>query len=509
MNNNPPFDLNVIQSILDVLPMGIYIIDKKRRLKWVNERVAHRNKMDGDGGSIGKRCYTEIFKRKRPCNDCPAVKTFRTGKTERVEKKNEYKGEMRSYLVTTTPLQGVGPGKEMLVIETVQDITYQKKAEEELRRLNDFNAAIIENAPVAIFTIDKNGEFTSVNPALAELSGLGAEAEEKLLGFNWLKNPYTVRCGLAEFIKKGLKGKPFELQDFPFTTYRGDKGQYLHFRGVPLKGKDRKVEGLLCIIEDTTEKVRAQIKSIQDAKTAVIGRLMTGVAHELNNPLATIAANSELACELVESISSKEGADKGDIEELYSYLNVIQEQAFRCKNIIRDMIDITKKKGFEIQEIDLNGCLEEVLNEIKFEKMDITLSKEIEEDLPPIMGDLNAMKQSLRNIIQNGVDAVADREGGAIKVRAFTDGRDVKIEIEDNGVGIHDGLIDRIFEPFFSTKEKGKGVGLGLTLSHEFISRMGGSIEVKSKLGIGSIFTIILPSSDKGGRGLNDKDSYR
>ena len=87
-----------------------------------------------------------------------------------------------------------GLAEEALIIETVQDVTDQKQAEEALRQLNDFNAAIINNAPVAIFTIDRSRKFTSVNPALADLSGLGPEAEQKLVGFNWLENPYTVRA---------------------------------------------------------------------------------------------------------------------------------------------------------------------------------------------------------------------------------------------------------------------------------------------------------------------------
>ncbi len=239
----------------------------------------------------------------------------------------------------------------------------------------------------------------SVNPALATLSGLGAEAEEKLVGFNWLENSHTVRCGLADYIKKGLQGEPFELQDFPFTTYRGDQGQYIHFRGVPLRGKDGRVEGLLCIIEDNTEKVRAKMQSIQDAKMSVIGRLMTGVAHELNNPLATIAANSELACDLFQGL--KEGkTEKGAFDELREHLDVIQEQAFRCKNIIKDMIDLTRKKGFEVQEIDLNICLQEILKVINFKKLNIRLVKDIEADLPYVRGDYNAMKQCFMNILR-------------------------------------------------------------------------------------------------------------
>jgi len=492
MKNGPRVEFNAIISILDSLPMGVFVLDQKRKIQWMNKWVLHHVQGDTAHHSIEKYCYTKIFNLKSPCKNCPSLRTLTTGRTEHAEIKSEYKGETKCYLVTATPLQKEYRDEQILIIETIQDITYQKKAEEDLRHLNDFNAAIIENAPVAIFTIDRNGKFISVNPALATLSGLGAEAEEKLVGFNWLENPYTVRCGLAEYIKKGLEGEPFELQDFPFTTYRGDQGQYIHFRGVPLRGKNGNVEGLLCIIEDNTEKVRAKIQLIQDAKMSVIGRLMTGVAHELNNPLATIAANSELACDLFQGLANEECKD-GTLDELREHLDVIQEQAFRCKNIIKDMIDLTRKKGFEVKEIDLSLCLEEVFKVINFKKLNIRLVKEIESNLPHIRGDYNAMKQCFMNILQNAIDAIEIRAGGVIKVRALPFHDSVYIEFEDNGEGIDEGLKDKIFEPFFSTKKTGKGVGLGLTLCYEFINKMGGSIEVDSTLGRGTTFKVTMP----------------
>jgi signal transduction histidine kinase len=232
---------------------------------------------------------------------------------------------------------------------------------------------------------------------------------------------------------------------------------------------------------------------------SVIGRLMTGVAHELNNPLATIAANSELACELFQGL--EEGnADKGALHELQEHLDVIQEQAFRCKNIIKDMIDLTRKKGFEVQEIDLNNCLQEILNVINFKKLNIQLVREIDDNLPRVKGDLNAMKQCFMNILQNAVDSVEIRAGGMIKVRAYPFNDFVRIEFEDNGVGIDEGLVDKIFEPFFTTKDTGKGVGLGLTLCYEFLNKMGGNIEVDSTLGRGSIFKVTLPINGKQGK---------
>ena len=490
---NPRTDFDIIRSILDSLPMGVHVLNGRRKILWVNERAMRRFKITEDSQIGENDCYREFFERESPCADCPAVRTLKSGRMEREEMRFEHQGETKYYLVTTTPLRRNSSLKETLIVETVQGITFQKKAEEELRILNDFNSAIIENAPVSIFTIDKSGKFMSVNPALATMSGLGPRAEEKLLGFNWLENPYTVRCGLADHIKRGLEGEPFELQDFPFKNYRGDKGQYISFRGVPLTGKDGKGEGLLCIIEDTSEKVKAKMQSIQDAKMSVIGRLMTGVAHELNNPLAAIAANAELACEHFQNMKG-DTVGKDDIGELRQYLEVIEDQAFRCKTIIKDMIDLTRKEGFEAREVDVAFLLADLLGVLNLKKSRIRLIKEIPSGLPHVIGDINALKQCFLNILHNATDALEDRESAVIRIRARRADDAVRVEIEDNGVGIHDGLVDKVFEPFFSTKDSGKGVGLGLTLCYEFLKKMGGNIEVQSTLGKGSIFVVTLPA---------------
>lgn len=485
-------DFESMRTMLDLLPMGLYVLDRELKIHWANKRAVHWFENANIHSYNDVCCFREVFKKDKPCADCPVQKTIRSGRTEHSEIKSHYNGKSKYYYVTATPFKKDKGDKETFIIETVQDITNYKQAEEDLRSLNDFNAAIINNAPVAIFTIDRTGKFISVNPALATLSGLGSEAEEKLLGFNWIENPYTIRCGLADCIKKGLNGEPFELWDFPFTTYRGDRGHYIHFRGVPLKTKEGKVEGLLCIIEDTSEKVMARIQSIQDAKVSVIGRLMTGVAHELNNPLAAIAANSELAGELFQNMKMQ-NVDSQELRELREYIEVIEEQAYRCKNIIQDMIDITKKEDFEVKAIDLPPVLDELIKTLNLKKIKIRLKKEIENGLPRINGDMNALKQCFMNILHNATDALEGREGATIRISASVSGNFVRVEIEDNGIGIHDELVDKIFEPFFSTKDTGKGIGLGLTLCYEFLKRMGARIEVKSTLGRGSLFIINLP----------------
>lgn len=377
---------------------------------------------------------------------------------------------------------------------SIEDITAKKIAQDELRRLSEFNKAIIDNAPVAIFTLDKKGVFISVNPALAVLSGLGENAEKKLIGFNWLENPYTIKSGLTDFIKKGLSGEAFHLWDFPFVTYKGDRNLYMDFKGVPLFGKDGSVEGLLCIIEETTERVKTRAKLMQEVKMATLGRLVAGVAHELNNPLATLVAYAELAQSSVDAILEG-NINQLELEELKAYLDIIQEQAFRCKNAIVDLLNIPKKNGLEKTPININNLIEDIIQSMQLDK-DIRIKKDLHPHLLCAIGDISAVRQVIKNVIKNALDAVEDRPDAAIFIKTSIVNNAISIEIKDNGIGIPATIIDKIYEPFFTTKEVKKNIGLGLYLCKELIHEMGGNISVESTPRIGTTFFITLPAQD-------------
>jgi PAS domain S-box-containing protein len=387
-------------------------------------------------------------------------------------------------------------GKTLHYEGTLEDITQKRKAENELRLLNEFNKAIIDHAPVAIFTLDKEGVFTSINPALASLSGLGPRAEEKLIGLNWLKNPYTIQCGLASYIERGLRGEPFQLWDFPFTTYRGDRNIFMDFKGVPLEGKQREIEGLLCIIEETTDRVRTRTKLMQEAKMSAIGRLAAGIAHELNNPLGTVVAYSERASGFLKShrgMSEKEW----DLEKLEDYLTIIEEEAFRCKGVTTDILGLFQKESLEIAKIDINQLLNHLLAHMNLEKTNVKIVKEAGSPLPYILGDTSALRQVFVNLIANALDAAEGRVGATIWIRTRHNDNHVLVEIEDNGMGIPDSIMDKIFEPFFTTKKAKSGIGLGLALCYDLICDMGGTIKAESEPGHGTTFVVTLPAENE------------
>jgi histidine kinase len=482
--------------MLDALPHELYVLDEHLEVRWVNERALDRCSTKNAFKRRKAFCYKEIFDRPERCDNCPAVKTFESGEIETAEIRTQAGDEHRHFLATSVPLGRHLTDDAHLVVEMVQEITASKRVEEQLRRISELNSAIIENAPVAIFTIDKNGMFLSVNPALGELSGLGAHASEKLLGFNWLRNRYTINCGLADYIRKGLQGEAFELWDFPFANYLGES-QYMHFRGVPLRTKDGTVEGLLCIIEETSERVRISAQLMQEGKMSAIGRLTTAIAHELNNPLATLVAHAELACDLIPP--SGQGVTAAEFEELRGYLEVVQKQAFQCKEIIKHLFDLLWSEGIEEGSIDVNYLLNDIVEAKDFSERGIKVTRAFRTDLPLIKGDSRALRQVFMNITQNALDAMEARTGAEIRIKTEIDEECIRVEFEDNGPGIPDTIADHIFEPFFTTKKSSKGMGLGLTICHDLMEKMRGGIEMRQRQGGGSVFRISLPVVTRGG----------
>ncbi|HME43487.1 MAG TPA: ATP-binding protein [Syntrophorhabdales bacterium] len=481
---------SILESIIDSLSAGIWIVNSRLEIEWINTRGFRCLCREELAALEDKRCFRKIFGMREVCEDCPVLKTFESGRTERLDIKLEYEGQAKHFVLTATPLQRKGQKSFTHVIEMIQDVTMHQKIGEELRRLNELQTAIIDNAPVAIFTIDKKGVFTSVNPALAIISDLGFRTHEKLIGFNWLQNPYTIKCGLAARIRQGLQGVAFQLDDFPFVTYRG-RSQYLNFKGVPLLDKKGEVESLLCIIEETTDRVRTKVQLIQEARMSAIGRLATGVAHELSNPLATITAHSELAHELLQRTDGLP-LEAQDLQDLSEYLEVIQEQAFRCKKTIKNLLDLNRRNGFETGPIDLHRLFVDLVELINFKKMKIRMVSDLAKDIPRVKGDLYALRQTFLNVLNNAIDAVEEKHDAQISIKGFMEGPSVRVEIEDNGEGIPASIVDLVFEPFFTTKGSQKGTGLGLTLCYEFLSKMGGTIEISNRAGGGSVCRITL-----------------
>lgn len=239
------------------------------------------------------------------------------------------------------------------------------------------------------------------------------------------------------------------------------------------------------------QKVCLDRQLIQSQKLAAIGELSSGIAHEINNPLAIIGQEVELVQHLVKDLSP--GSDLlGDIVDS---LHEISHQVDRCREITHKLLDFARKSEPLIQMVDLNRLVEDMVRLVEIEAgpKNIRIEREYLEDLPVAWTDPPLLRQVVLNLLNNAAHAV--ERDGVITVRTRAQSRDrLVLEVSDTGPGIPPENVGKIFNPFFTTKPPGKGTGLGLSICHNIVTRLGGNISVASEKGKGATFFIELPA---------------
>jgi two-component system NtrC family sensor kinase len=243
---------------------------------------------------------------------------------------------------------------------------------------------------------------------------------------------------------------------------------------------------VVLLFDDQTEKRRLQEQLLQSEKMSAIGQLIAGVAHDLNNPLASVVGFSDLL---------GEAADVPP--RLAEPLAVIRQEAERASAIVRNLLSFARRQEGERQLQSIRPILESTLallrNQLMAHKIELTL--EVEPGVPEVEVHANQIKQVFVNIIHNAAQAIrgAGRLGGRIAISAknWLDG--VAVSISDNGPGIPESVAQRVFEPFFSTKSEGEGTGLGLSICQGIVKEHGGQITVDPGPGTGATFTVELP----------------
>jgi two-component system NtrC family sensor kinase len=249
------------------------------------------------------------------------------------------------------------------------------------------------------------------------------------------------------------------------------------------------------IVEMQKETDRTRMQLEHAAKLASVGELAAGIAHEINNPLAVI--NEEAG--LIKDLMNPEFGEPLTNDDLITRLTTIQESVFRCRDITRKLLGFVRRTDIDLKNHDVNTLINKVTDDLLGQELavsNIELIKDYDSNLPEILTDSNQLLQVILNLINNAVDAMKEKPG-RITISTFRDRDFVNISISDTGCGIAPANLDKIFMPFFTTKEVGKGTGLGLSVSYGIIKGLGGKIEVKSAVGEGTTFIITLPATKK------------
>ena len=267
-------------------------------------------------------------------------------------------------------------------------------------------------------------------------------------------------------------------------THRFSADELRLAEGIALQGalaveNSRLYEG---VKEQMAELKRTQAQLVQSTKLAAIGELAANIAHEINNPLTTVLGFASFLSERM-----------APADPMREELGLIQEEASRARDIVRDLLQFSRQRDFSPESTDVNTVLEQVIGMVRRQGAlnAITVNERYTPDLPHVELDVSRIKQVFLNIINNAVYVMPN--GGSLAIRTETANGGVRISFEDTGPGIAPEHRDRIFDPFFTTKPEVSGTGLGLSVSLGIVQSHGGTIEVETEVGRGSTFTVALP----------------
>ncbi len=386
-------------------------------------------------------------------------------------------------LVITDPKEGVFVPEDIRLLSTLAThaavVIANARFFEMVRRAKEQWETAFDALSEGIAVVDDEGRVRRSNRALADLLNMPL--------------PNVVGTPLGE----ALLGKPNALQDLLVATRRGDRpaplvarserlGRAVRVNVAPIPGAATE-QSIVVMVEDVTEQQALETQLVQSEKLAAVGQLVSGVAHELNNPLTSIAGLSEFLLEQKE-LGKK---DRG-------HLQVIQEQAERAGRIVRNLLTFARKGAAERVPVDLNDVIRRTLALTSYDLklQDIAVERELSGALPDVFGDRHGLQQVVLNLVTNAAHAVAENpreRPREITVSTWFDGQ-VHLRVADTGPGIPDDIAQSVFTPFFTTKEPGKGTGLGLSITYSIVESHGGQItlEPRGPRG-GAAFRVDLP----------------
>jgi two-component system, sporulation sensor kinase E len=269
---------------------------------------------------------------------------------------------------------------------------------------------------------------------------------------------------------------------------------------IPLLHDDM-IEGHIILLVDITEKKMKEIQLRQVESLAALTTLSAGVAHEIKNPLTSIDIHIQLLKREIDRLQRKKS------HNLQTLLVIVKEEVDRLNSIVQDFLFAVRPMSMNLGKENVNELITELIQFMKYEieEADIDVALELENDLAPILIDPKYLKQALLNVFKNSIEAIG--EGGLIRIRTYTSGDgDAVIEVADNGKGIPEEVMGKIFEPYFTTRKF--GTGLGLVIVYKIVKEFGGDIKVRSEEGSGTTFTITLPVYEKKSKLLTYEESH-
>jgi two-component system NtrC family sensor kinase len=383
-----------------------------------------------------------------------------------------------------------GQGKVLQYRGVLLDITNVRNFQAQLQRERDFSDKILNNTQTMIMVADTAGLISYANHRCYEAGAFGPQA---LVG-NRLDQiiPDSHKSKFAQAFDSSLHGGQVDTLEISIMRGDGSQGRY-SVNLSPMRNEDGDVNSVVVLMTDITDAAMIQAKLMHTEKMAAVGQLVSGVAHEVNNPLTAIMGFSDL---LMENPELPDSARRD--------LKVILEESHRTREIVKNLLSFARQRPAQRQGLQINAVLNRTvaLRSYDFANSGIEVTKRFDENLPHIVGDAHQLQQVFLNILNNAFDAVrSSGRAGVIEIATCQRQDWVEISFRDNGEGIKHP--DRIFDPFFTTKEVGKGTGLGLSICYGIVREHEGEIVcANNKDGVGATFRVRLPTKSRVGQKL-------
>jgi two-component system NtrC family sensor kinase len=341
-------------------------------------------------------------------------------------------------------------------------VTEQKTFQSQLQRERDFNQKILNTTQSMILVLDTAGLISYANRRCFE----AGYREDELIGHrlvDWVETSH--RADFEAALETTAHGQ--QVENLELRVRRSDASMgHFSISLSPMRDEQNAVNSVVVVMTDITDAALLQAKLAHSEKMATIGRLVSGVAHEVNNPLAAILGFTDL---LLENPQIPDNARED--------LQIILQETQRTKDIVQDLLSFARQRPVQRELVQVNTVLRQTikLRSYDFASHGVEVVEEFDEKLSPALGDSQQLQQVFLNILNNAYDAVQEAgQRGRINIRTSLRGESIEVAVTDNGTGITDP--ERIFDPFYTTKQAGKGTGLGLSICYGIVRAHGGEI---------------------------------
>lgn len=489
---------NMLSQIINSIPQAVFWKDLHGVYLGCNRVFARQGGVAEPVELIGKNDYAMPWGHESAVMyraDDQEVMTRNKAKYHIIEQLQNAAGETIWIDTTKIPLVNAA-GQVSGVLGVFDDITARKRGDEELKQALLFNQQIIDSAQEGIIVYDRELCYRVWNPFMEKITGVPAT---DVLGKNVLEVfPFLKEAGVMERLATILQGGSSDTIEFAFDIPASGKKGWTEDRSAPLVNAAGDIIGVIGTVRDITESRKTEEQLHQAQKMESIGRLAGGVAHDFNNMLSVIMGNAELALLHIDPR-----------HEVCANLKEIRHSAERSADLTRQLLAFARKQTVAPQLLDLNEAISKILKMLqRLIGEDVHLAWHAASNLWTVKVDPSQIDQILANLCVNARDAI--KNSGIITIETENSridesycatnsdaepGEYVRITVSDNGEGMSPEIMSHIFEPFYTTKELGKGTGLGLATVYGIVRQNKGFINVYSEPGKGAAFAVYLPRS--------------